>query len=138
MAAEQNNKDNQIKENPQVIFVEKKDGFKKEAELLREDVKGILNRVYPSLKNFPKAEKYSLCSDIKGSFFDTMKHLTLSSEVKSQRLVNLQNAQGHFIHSRELLHLSKSQGYISKGFWEDLDLKYTSTKRRFTKTFKKL
>ena len=33
------------------------------------------NKIYPMLKNFPKAEKFSLCQEIKQSFYGLLRSI---------------------------------------------------------------
>ena len=55
----------------------------------------LLYRIYPMLSNYPKSEKFSLCEHIKNNFFNTLKYVSLASNVKSRRMTYAQEADGH-------------------------------------------
>lgn len=80
-----------------------------------------LNRIYPTLKNYPKAEKYVLCAEIKGAFYDLLKNILLANKVKSKRLYYQQEADGYLQFCSVLMKLSYDREYISKGFYVDID-----------------
>ena len=48
-------------------------------------VETTLNMIYPALSNFPQAEKYVLCAQIKNVFINLMKNIMLASKVKFKR-----------------------------------------------------
>lgn len=83
----------------------------------------LLYKVYPRLSNFPKAEKFSLCQNIKENFFDLLKCISLGNSVKSKRLMYLQEADGHLQTLKVLMKLSKQRKYISEGFFKEIDLR---------------
>lgn len=85
----------------------------------------LLYRIYPRLMNFPKSEKFSLCQSIKNNFFELLKCISLGNSVKSKRLVYLQEADGYLQVLKVLIKLSKERGYISQGFYKDIDLELT-------------
>ena len=89
----------------------------------------ILYRVYPTLKNFPKSEKYSLCSNIKNEMFEVLKNITLASTVKSKRVYYSQEADGHLQILKVLINLSYNNKYISKGFWQEISLELSEVGR---------
>lgn len=84
-------------------------------------IEELLNRIYPMLVNFPKAEKYSLCSEIKGTFYNLLQYIARANYVKSKRLNYLQEAEGYLTQLRLLIKLSFNLKYISKGAYKDLD-----------------
>lgn len=81
----------------------------------------IVDRVYPSLKNFPKIEQHGLCKFIKHTLFVCAGRLNLAAFVKSQRSYYLQLAQSAFEDARTYLKASHNFKYISTGFWRELD-----------------
>lgn len=93
------------------------------------ELEHLFYRVYPALRNFPVAEKYSLCSMIKENFLESLRFMSLASSVKSRRMQYLQEAEATIQHLNTLLRFSRNQKYISKGFFEDIDLKMTEIKR---------
>ena len=86
----------------------------------------LLYKVYPVLTNFPKAEKFSLCQEIKNNFFQLLTHISLGSSVKSKRKTYLQEADGYLQTLKILLKLSKKRRYISQGFFRVVDLELTT------------
>lgn len=85
----------------------------------------LLYRLYPVLVNYPKAEKYALCLQIKECLYDILKNISLGNSVKSKRKTYLQEADGHLQVLKVLIKLSKHRKYISIGFYEDIDLALT-------------
>lgn len=85
----------------------------------------LLYKVYPRLVNYPKSEKFSLCQSIKNNFFDLLKFIALGNSVKSKRKTYLQEADGHLQVLKVLMKLSKQRGYISIGFFKEVDLQLT-------------
>lgn len=85
----------------------------------------LMNRVYPRLKNYPKSEKFSLCQNIKNTFFELLKSISLANSVKSKRLYYAQEADGHLQILKAQIKLSKNQKYMSKGFFELVDYELT-------------
>jgi len=84
--------------------------------------------VYPTLRNYPKAEKYSLCQYIKEHFVELMKLISLANSVKSKRLTYLQEADGVLENLSVLMKLSRNMKYISRGFFETIDPLMTEIK----------
>lgn len=85
----------------------------------------LLYRLYPVLANYPKAEKFALCQQIKDCIFNILKCISLGNSVKSKRLAYLQEADGHLQILKVLLKLSRHRKYISIGFFQDIDLQLT-------------
>lgn len=85
-------------------------------------------KIYPSLRNFPKSEKFSLCQEIKLHLFHLMSRISLANTVKSKRKTYLQEVDGYLENLRVILRLSRQQRYISKSFYEDLDLSMSEIK----------
>ena len=85
----------------------------------------LLYKIYPRLTNYPKAEKFSLCQNIKQNFFDLLKCISLANSVKSKRMQHLQEADGYLQVLKVLMKLSKQRKYISEGFFRDIDLTLT-------------
>jgi len=85
----------------------------------------ILDRIYPTLKNFPKSEKYSLCAEIKKEFFTLIKYLLLADKVPSKRKSYQEQADGHLQVCKALLDLAYSRHYINEGFFEEISIELT-------------
>lgn len=86
----------------------------------------LLYRMYPALKNFPKAEKYALSQQIKNSFFSLLKNISLANKVRSKKIYYCQQADGELQTLKVLIKLSCNEKYISKGFFKDIDLELTN------------
>ena len=82
-------------------------------------------RIYPAIKNFPKAEKYALSQTLKNSFFDILKNISLANKVRSKRVYYAQGADGDLQTLKVLIKLSYREKYISKKFFKDIDLELT-------------
>ncbi|WP_233434068.1 four helix bundle protein [Geobacillus stearothermophilus] len=41
----------------------------------------LLHETYPVLRNFPKAEKFSLCQEIKQAFYSLLKYIILANSL---------------------------------------------------------
>lgn len=85
----------------------------------------LLYDIYPRLINFPKSEKFALSEYIKKEFFELLKNISLANSVKSRRMMYAQTADGHLQTLKVLVKLSKERKYLSKGFFEVIDLKLT-------------
>lgn len=86
----------------------------------------LLNKIYPVLINFPNAEKFSLCSEIKHNFYKLLSYISLGNSVKSKRRTYLQEADGYLQVIKVLIRLSLRRKYISKGFYREVDLELTT------------
>lgn len=89
----------------------------------------LFNRIYPRLTNYPKSEKFALCQDIKRDFFSLLRNISLGNSVKSKRLEYLQTADGYLQNLKLAFRLSKNRKYISKPFFESIDLELTEINR---------
>lgn len=85
----------------------------------------LLYRLYPVLINFPKSEKFTLCTQIKDSIYNILKNISLGNSVKSKRLTYLQDADGYLQVLKTLIRLSRYRKYISEGFYKEIDLQLT-------------
>lgn len=85
----------------------------------------LLYKIYPRLVNYPKSEKFSLCQNIKETFFSILTNISLGNSVKSKRKTYLQEADGYLQTLKTLMKLSKQRKYISDGFFKEVDLELT-------------
>lgn len=85
----------------------------------------LLFRIYPALVNFPKAEKFALCAEIKQNFYGLIKYIEMANSVKSKRKTYAQEADGHLQVIKTLMKLARNQKYISKGFYREVDANLT-------------
>lgn len=89
-----------------------------EGLLVSKKAEALLEMIYPSLKNFPKAEKFCLCAEIKSHFYSLIANLEMANSVPSLRKRYAQEADGHLQTLKVLFRLSSSQKYISEGFYD--------------------
>ena len=89
----------------------------------------LFNEIYPALKNYPNAEKYTLCAEIKNAFLDLLKNILLANKVKSKRNYYQNEADGHLQYCKILIDLSYNQKYINEGFHRDIKLKLSEIGR---------
>lgn len=85
----------------------------------------LLYRLYPVLENYPKSEKFALCTQIKECIYNLLKCISIGNSVKSKRLTYLQEADGHLQILKVLIRLSRHRRYVSIGFYEEIDLQLT-------------
>lgn len=85
----------------------------------------LLYKIYPSLSNYPKSEKFALCQDIKTDFYKLLTYISLGNSVKSKRRVYLQEADGYLQILKVLFKLAHKRKYISKGFFREIDAELT-------------
>lgn len=93
--------------------------------LVSRKAEALLNEIYPSLRNYPKAEKFALCEEIKEAFYGLIKNLELASAVNLLRKRYAQEADGCLQTIKILMRLSRNQHYISKGFYAQIDTALT-------------
>ena len=98
----------------------------------------LLNKIYPTLPNFPKSEKFSLCQNIKNSFFELLSNLLSAHAVRSKRRIYLEEATGKLRMIQVLILLSKNRNYISEGFFKIVDLKLSEINGKIILCFKNL
>lgn len=96
-----------------------------EGLLVSKRTEALLNRLYPALVNFPKAEKFALCQEIKQNFYDLIKFIEMANSVKSKRKTYAQEADGHLQTLKVLIRLARNRKYISIGFYRELDVEFT-------------
>ncbi len=97
--------------------------------MILKKTEALFSRVYPALVNFPKAEKYAMCADIKSAFVGIIKHISLGGKVKSKRKTYLQEADGYIQMAKILIKLSHERRYISVGFFEHIDQSLSEIER---------
>lgn len=96
-----------------------------EGLLVSKRSEALLNRIYPALVNFPKAEKFALCTEIKQNFYHLIKFIEMANSVKSKRRTYAQEADGHLQTVKVLIRLSKNRKYIGTGFYREIDAELT-------------
>lgn len=75
----------------------------------------LLNEVYPVVTNFPKAEKYALCQEIKQTFYELLKYIVLANNIKVKRRMYQEEADARQKLLLVLFTVAKEQKYLSKG-----------------------
>lgn len=74
----------------------------------------LLNDVYNVLRNFPKAEKFCLCQEIKQAFYAMLRNITLANNIKSKRRMYQEETDGYVKLLLILFGVAKKQRYVSK------------------------
>lgn len=92
----------------------------------------FLNKIYPRLINFPKSEKYSLCSEIKECNYKLLTYIAKARFVKSKRLQYLQEAESYLEMLRVLTKLARNRKYLKYGGFKDLDEDLTEISKMLT------
>lgn len=98
--------------------------MKNELQLLKR-VETFTLEIYPKLINFPKAEKYVLCSDIRSKLFNLYGVISQANYVKSKRLYYLQEAEADLEALKFTIKLARDRKYVSIGQYREIDLKLT-------------
>lgn len=100
-----------------------------ESLILYSKIEALFFQVYPTFKNYPKAEKHALCQHIKETFVSLLECVATAKEVPSLRKKASQEAAARLQNLVTLYRLSRKEQYISKGFFEQIDLKITEIKK---------
>lgn len=103
--------------------------MERDSLILYAKIEALFFQVYPTFKNYPKAEKHGLCLQMKDCFVKLLERVGLAKEVPSKRKTALQEAAGYIQNLVTLFRLSRNQRYISKGFFDQTDLKITEIKK---------
>lgn len=70
--------------------------------------------VYPLLKNFPKAEKYCLCQEVKQAFYRILRNVMMYSSIKESRLQYLKLVDADLKLLLVLFGVAREQKYITE------------------------
>ena len=82
--------------------------------ILEEKVENLLNKeIYPLLKRFPKAEKYSLCQELKQAFYGLLKCIMLANNIKRKRRLYQEEADAYQKLILVLISVACEQKYIT-------------------------
>jgi len=103
--------------------------MERDSLILYAKIEALFFQVYPTFKNYPKAEHHALCIQIKQCFVGLLEKVGVAKEVPSRRRQALQEAAGRVRNLVTLFRLSRKQRYISVGFFEQVDLKITEIKK---------
>lgn len=103
--------------------------MQKDSLILYAKTESLFFQVYPSFKNYPKAEKYGLCLQIKNGFIDLLEAISVAKEVPSRRRVATQEAAARLTKLTSMFRLARKEKYISAGFFEQVDIKLTEIKK---------
>lgn len=83
--------------------------------VLERKVEDLLNRdLYPMLKKFPKAEKFSLCQEIKTCCYEMLRFTLLANGVKSKRRTYQEHIDANQKLLLVLLSVACEQKYITR------------------------
>ena len=61
--------------------------MERDSLILYAKIEALFFQVYPTFKNYPKAEKHGLCLQMKQCFIDLLWKVALAKEVPSKRFV---------------------------------------------------
>lgn len=82
--------------------------LEKKTETLLNDI------VYPLLKNFPKAEKYCICQEVKQAFYRILRNVMMYSSIKDGRLQYLKQVDADLKLLLVLFGVAREQKYITE------------------------
>lgn len=92
----------------------KRGAFKLEPLILTKKTETFLHKVYPLLKNFPKAEKFCMCQEIKQTIYHVIRDSMMYSRLKAQnRISHLQSIDANLQLLLILFGTARDQHYIS-------------------------
>lgn len=103
--------------------------MERDSLILYAKTEALLFQVYPAFNNYPKRETNGVCIILKSCFAELLKYISRAKEVPSLRKQYLQKAAGSIANLVTWFRLSRERHYISKGFYEQIDLKITEIKR---------
>lgn len=104
-------------------------GVERDSLILYAKIEALFFQVYPTFKSYPKSETHGLCRRIKDMFISLLEAVGQAKEVASKRKLYLQQAAGYIQNIVSMFRLSRHQRYISRGFFEQLDIKITEIKK---------
>ena len=81
--------------------------------IIYKKAEGLLNDVYPVLRNFPKAEKFALCQEIKQTFYVLLRYIMLANNVKARRRMYQEEVDAQLKLLLALFAIAKKQKYIT-------------------------
>ncbi|MGN1382368.1 MAG: four helix bundle protein [Eubacterium sp.] len=71
--------------------------------------------VYPMLKNFPQAEKFALCQEIKQSYYRILRNCALyKTALNREKLAYLRRIDADIQYLKVLFNVARDQQYITK------------------------
>jgi hypothetical protein len=83
--------------------------------ILQKKTEVLLNKeVYPMLLNFPKAEKFCICQEIKQAFYRIIRNAMLSNNMRKDRLYYLNQVDVDLKLLLVLFSISREQKYITE------------------------
>lgn len=83
--------------------------------LLQKKAEVLLNKdVYPILINFPKAEKFCICQEIRQAFYRIIRNAILSNNIKRDKLYYLKQIDADLKLLLVLFSISREQKYLTE------------------------
>lgn len=83
--------------------------------LLQKKAEVLLNKdVYPILINFPKAEKFCICQEIRQAFYRIIRNTILSNNIKRDKLYYLKQIDADLKLLLVLFSISREQKYLTE------------------------
>ncbi|WP_299316218.1 four helix bundle protein [uncultured Halomonas sp.] len=91
----------------------------------------LLFQTYPTFNNYPHSEKNGLTAIMKKLFFRLLEEVGQAkmTTARSHRMAHLRAAAGFLQNLVTAFRLSRERRYISRGFFEQVDLKITEIKK---------
>jgi hypothetical protein len=96
----------------------------------------LFYRIYPSLINYPRGEKYSTVAAIKDNFIGFLTRINQANSVKSKRIMYLQEADACLQTLKMLFRLSVNKKFIKQAFYEDISESLTEVNKLLVGYFK--
>ncbi|MFM1655664.1 diversity-generating retroelement protein Avd [Brevibacillus sp. B_LB10_24] len=97
--------------------------------LLYKKTEVLLLDCYPVIRNFPKAEKFALCQEIKQAFYRMLRNITIANNVKSRRRALQEEIDADIKLLLVLFNVALSQKYLSKGKHYQIQVKLSEIGR---------
>ena len=83
--------------------------------VLERKIEDLLNRdIYPMLKKFPKAEKFSLCQELKKACYEMLRCTMLANNIRTKRKIYQEEVDANQKLMLVLLSVACEQKYITK------------------------
>lgn len=86
----------------------------------------LLDKIYPTLKSFPRYEQPSIVANIKEQFHLMISKTLRAYEIKSKRRSLLDELSAHIYYLISLFHFSRRHKFISLGFHSEINLKLST------------
>lgn len=82
--------------------------------IIYKKAEGLLDFVYPVLKNFPNAEKFALSQEIKQAFYALLRNIMLANNIRNKRRMYQEEVDAYLKLLLVLFTVAKKQKYITQ------------------------